>query len=105
MNVAVNLLSPTAPAVHTPGPSALPSRLWPALVLVGAYWGFLFFSDWLELTTFVRFIARLAGTALLTLLLLVWWWANRGIRFRDRLYGFAVLVVPGVIAATLCDPS
>jgi len=69
------------------------------------YWGFQIGSYWLELTTFARFMSRLVAGSLVILVFLVWWWTNRRIRFGDRLFGFATLVVTGAIAAVFCHSS
>jgi hypothetical protein len=74
-------------------------------VLVAAYWGVLLLCDRLELTTFARFISRLAAGSLLILALLVWWWVNRRIRPWDRAYGFAVVFGLGAVASPFCAPS
>ncbi len=105
MSVEVKPLAPAvtvSPIVPVP---AQPPRLWPLVALVTGYWGWTIGSQWLELTLFTRFITRLATGLLLVLVFLVLWWANRRIRFRDRLFGFAVVVAGGVLAVPFLHPS
>jgi outer membrane protein assembly factor BamB len=75
------------------------------LLLVAVYWGWLIGSTWLELTTFTRFITRLAAGALLLLVFVVWWWANRRIRLGDRALVFGAAVLGGLVVSPLCHPS
>jgi outer membrane protein assembly factor BamB len=75
------------------------------LAVVVLYWSWLIGSTWLELTTFTRFITRLAASALLLLVFVVWWWTNRRIRLGDRALVFGVAVLGGVVVAPLCHPA
>jgi outer membrane protein assembly factor BamB len=93
------------PAVTTSALPARPARTWWAAAPVAAYWGYLFLSDWLELSTFARFASRLLAGALLTVFALVWWWINRKTTLRYRLFGFVVVLLVSVIAVPLCDHS
>jgi len=95
----------TSAPVRPVSPQPAPPRLLPAVVLVAAYWGWVIGSHWLELPLFTRFITRLATGALLVLLFLAAWWANRRIPWRNRLYGFTVVVAGGVLAVPFLHPS
>jgi outer membrane protein assembly factor BamB len=105
MQVAERQLEPETPPAPPPPAPARPVRLWPLVVLLTLYWGFVIGSNWLELTTFARFMSRLAASSLLTLVFLVWWWANRRIPLGYRAYGFAVAVLGGVGAGLVAHPS
>src|SRR5262249_17390193 len=54
---------------------------------------------------FIGFLYNLGSSALLALLFVVWWWANRRIRLSDRWYGFVLIVGGGLIAEPLCHKS
>ena len=88
-----------------PQPPALPTRFWPAVVLVIVYWGFVIVSNLLDLTISGVFMSNMAASALMTLLFIIWWLTNRRIAFSDRMFGFVALVIVGALAAALCDPS
>ena len=97
--------APVAPPDSAPA-AALPApRLWPAVTLVSLWWAFSLISPTIELTTGVRFLSRIAVTALVALLFSVWWWTNRRIRLRDRTFLFLGVVLGGIVVAQFCDPS
>jgi outer membrane protein assembly factor BamB len=99
------LVSPVAPPNSAPA-AALPAlRLWPAVTVVSLWWAFSLVSPAIELTTFVRFLSRIAVTALAILLFSVWWWTNRRIRLRDRALLFLGVVVGAIVVGQFCDPS
>jgi outer membrane protein assembly factor BamB len=75
------------------------------IVLIAVYWGWFVLSDWLELTTFPRFITRTLAGLLLLLIFVGWWCANRRIPWRTRLVGFLAFVVGGVVANIFGDRS
>lgn len=82
-----------------------PPRRWVSFLPVAAYWALIVLTDRLEAPLFVRFLSRVLGGALVTLFVIVWWWVNRRIPLRDRLIGFAIVVVGGAVAVPLSDPS
>ena len=90
--------SPVMAAPPAPPVAQRPPRVWPVFGALALFWAYFIGSDWLELTTPVKFFSRLGAIALLTLAFLVWWWANRRIRLADKLLGFAVAVLGGVAA-------
>jgi outer membrane protein assembly factor BamB len=98
-----------APAIsqqdHTPAVSARPPRVWPAVVLVGLYWGFAFGLAWTEPGIFVNFLAALASCALLTLLFTVGWLASRRRGRGERLLGVGTAVGGGALSALLSPPT
>ncbi len=93
------------PPGHTPVESTPAPRVWPAVVLVATFWGFVIVSRLLDLPIYGVFMSNMGAAALLGLLFMVWWLMNRRITARDRLFGFAVAIVCGGLAARLCDPS
>jgi outer membrane protein assembly factor BamB len=78
-----------------------PPRVWPLLVLVGLFWAGYFLLNWLDVSMFTVFLGRLAGCVLLLLLFTVLWFFNRRISWGDRLLGFSVALVGGIVAALL----
>jgi outer membrane protein assembly factor BamB len=95
---------PTPPVTETP-PATRPTRLWISILPAVVYWLIIYLKSTLELPTFIRFMSGLLAGALLTLFTVIWWWVNRRTSFLDKLFGFAVFVVIGVIVAPLCDSS
>ena len=80
-------------------------RLWPAVVLVGLYWGFIFGYELVELSMFERFVSRFVALGLLLLCFLVWWLSNGRFTGKERLAALAALVLGGFVAALVGDPS
>jgi hypothetical protein len=54
---------------------------------------------------FYGFLYGMASAALLTFVYFGWWWTRRRIRLSDRLLGFLLVIVGGLIVAPLCDRS
>jgi outer membrane protein assembly factor BamB len=81
---------------HAPSTSAL--RVWPAVVMVLAYWAFLRITYTIGMSNFERFISQFAALVVLFLAFSVWWFSRRAIRWRDRL--LAVVVVLLIAAGT-----
>jgi outer membrane protein assembly factor BamB len=97
-------LRPVPSAKQVPS-SAPPARPWPALVFVSVFWALLFAVGALEKPYFYGFIFGMAAPALLLLAFGAWWWTRRRVRFSARLYGCALVVGTGVLAAFFCDRS
>jgi outer membrane protein assembly factor BamB len=97
--------SPVVAATPAPLVAARPPRVWPAFVALALFWAYFFGCDWVELTTPVKFFSRLGAVALLTLVFLIWWWANRRVGLADKLLGFAAAVLGGAAANFLYHPS
>jgi outer membrane protein assembly factor BamB len=76
-------------------------RLWPAAVPLAVFWGSRLTVGHLDAPYFFRFLFALGSSTLLTLSLLAWWWTNRGIPWRGRLWG-CLLVVGGSLIAEPC---
>jgi outer membrane protein assembly factor BamB len=96
-------LHPSAPAEQAPPKTAQPARPWPALVFLTVFWALCFAVGGLEKPYFYGFIFGMAAPALLLLAFGAWWWTRRRVRFSARLYGFALVLVSGVMAAFFCD--
>ena len=79
-------------------PASSSLRVWPAVVMVLAYWGFLTATFTVGLSNFERFISQFAALAILFLASTVWWLTRRAVRWRDR--WLAVVVVLAIAAAT-----
>ena len=71
MHVEVRHTPPAAPLAPVPPAVARPPRLWPAVVLLALYWGFLIITRRLELTTFVRFALWIVSSGLFIIAFLV----------------------------------
>jgi outer membrane protein assembly factor BamB len=104
MHVEEQPLVVEAPEHLTP-PVPRPIRSWIAILPALVYWSWIIFSYWLELPTFARFASRLVAGLLLALFTLTWWWINRRTPLRDRAIGFAIVVIGGIVAIPLCDPT
>ncbi len=85
--------------------SAVLPRLWPPLAFVALYWVGAVVVGRLDKPYFYGFLYGMASAALLTLVWFGWWWTRRAVRLRDRLLGFLLVVVGGLIVVPLCDRS
>ena len=74
-------------------------RVWPGLLLAGAFWAFCVGIGQAGLPITTTFMSRAAAGALLTLLFPIWWLTNGTVRWADRLWMLLALVVG---AATAC---
>src|SRR5262249_51475070 len=87
-----------------PGP-AKPLRLRAPVAFVAVYWTAHFVVGRLEKFYFVGFVFNLASSALLAILFTAWWWANRRVPLRNRLYGFLLIVGGALIAEPFAHES
>lgn len=92
-----------APADANRAPRGL--WLWPAVVMVVAYWTFHFTFQAMEVSTFVRFITRMGAHALLFFTFLGWWCVNGRIPRFHRFAALAFAVAGGVAANYFMHPS
>lgn len=74
-------------------------RVWPGLLLAGAYWAFFIGIGQAGLPITTTFMSRAGAGALLVLSFVIWWLTNSTVRLADRLWVFFALVVG---AATAC---
>jgi outer membrane protein assembly factor BamB len=79
--------------------------VWPALVLVGLYWGYYFGRPYMDISIPMAFFSWVGSCFLLPLLFLGWWLTRRGIPFGHRAVAILLCVVCGVAASLLSDPS
>jgi outer membrane protein assembly factor BamB len=86
-------------------PTTGPLRIWPAVVMLAAFWAFLYVNYNFELAMFARFISRMIAYGLLLLAFLGWWLTRRQIRWRDRLLAVGVVIVISLVAGLLSDAS
>lgn len=86
------------------GVTPLP-RLWPGVVLVAAYWGFVVALGAYDLPIFTVFMSSFGASLLFALLFVGWWLSNRRISWSDRLFALAAFVVGAIIAVLAGDPS
>jgi outer membrane protein assembly factor BamB len=101
------LIEPLRADAPMPAAAAAPSppRLWPAVVLVGAYWLATWIVASLEKPYFIAWLSSMAAVAVLLLLYSIWWWCNGCIPLGERVYGCVVIVALGVAVAPLCHRS
>jgi outer membrane protein assembly factor BamB len=90
--------SPVSPAIKKP-------RIWPAVVILGLFWAFLYANYNLELAMFSRFMSRMISYGVLLLAFLAWWLTRRQIHLRDRLLAVGVVVVVSLGAGLLSHSS
>ncbi len=103
-------------AVTDPTPYASPAapqtaiatkvaRLWPGLVLVAIFWGFVVATRVFDLTIAGVFLSGMAASLLLALSFSIWWLTNRTVSFGERTFDFLAMVIGGIVAGILSDPS
>lgn len=90
------------PTTHS---SARPARLWPALSILGLYWGATVGMQFVEVPYFFRFVFQMAAPALLLIAFSIWWWRNRSIGRGDRCLGYGLVVGGALATAPLTHPS
>jgi outer membrane protein assembly factor BamB len=79
--------------------------LWPAVTVLALYWLAYFVLARLETFYFIGFLFNLASAFLLAIFFIVWWWTNRSLSLRSRLYGFLLMVAAVLIVEPLCHAS
>ena len=80
-------------------------RVWPAAVIVATYWIVSYVPVWIDARIFVRFFTAVGASAGLTLLFWTWWFTNRTIPVRDRLFAFGANIAGAVVAGLTCHKS
>ena len=102
-----NLPTPTQAIAQESSTAKLPKllRLKFPIGLVLIFWMLHFIVGSLEKPYFYGFLFQMASAGLFTLLFLVWWWFNRGLRLPEKLFGFILIVIGGVITGTFSHRS
>jgi outer membrane protein assembly factor BamB len=98
----------TTSSLIDPPPPSTPTKsllLWPAVVILALYWAGHFVVGRLDTFYFVGFLFSLGSSALLAILFTAWWWTNRRVSLRGRLYGFLLMVGLGLIVEPLYHHS
>ncbi len=96
-----NPASVTTPP-STPG---RPRRLWMAVALLGLYWAAIISLRVADSEISTVFMSSVAASAVLTILFSIWWLTNRAISRRERWLSWAGLMLGGIAAGMLSDPS
>lgn len=97
-----------APSPSAAAPPATPTRalrLWPAVLMVAAYWVFVTVIGRTDREIYVIFLSSVAASALLLLGFSGWWLTRRAVSIRERLIGFAALWGGMIVAGLASDPS
>ncbi len=108
----MNATEPANAGNSTPPPGGSSSsppkpapRLWPGVLLVALFWGLVLGLRFADPAISTSFISTMAASALLGLGFGIWWLSNRRISWVSRLSGLAAMVLGGVVAYVLSDPS
>lgn len=80
-------------------------RVWPGLLLAGAYWAFFIAIGQLGLPITTTFMSRAGAGALLVLLFTISWLTNGTVRLSDRLWVFLALIVGAVTACVVAKQT
>jgi outer membrane protein assembly factor BamB len=99
----VETLQPTEPQAKPAVPRKL--RLWFPIVMLVPFWAYILGNEWIDMPMFTRFISRMGCYAALLIFFTGWWLAQRGLRFRDRLLAFLLLVGGTALVSQVTDPT
>jgi outer membrane protein assembly factor BamB len=80
-------------------------RIWPAVVLVVAFWVFLYANHEMESAQAPRFFSRMIAYLVALVAFFSWWLSRSQIRWRDRLLAIAVPIAFGAITLPFLDKS
>ncbi len=80
-------------------------RVWPAVALLIAFWAFIYVNQTADMSMFARFMSRLAAYAVLLFGFLGWWLTRGAVRWRDRLWAIALVIIAGAVTTKLTDKS
>jgi len=105
MQPETTLTASSTPIQQASAPAVQPPRLRVPVILVGLFWVLFFVVGALDKPYFVGFLYGMASAAVLTLAYFTWWFANRRVRFLDRLYGFVAIFGVIAVATPLSHPS
>src|SRR5258708_5343713 len=107
MTTPLDSSSPVAPlpADVNNSPALRPMRYWPVVVLLAGFWAFQFIAQEIEMPTLVRFVTRIAVSALVALGFAVWWFLNRRFSRRERFAWFGGTLAALLGAGFFCHPT
>lgn len=80
-------------------------RIWPAVVLVVAFWAFLYANHAMELSAQTRFVSRMVAYLIALLAFFGWWLSRSKISWRDRLLAIAAAMACGAIVLQFADKT
>lgn len=86
-------------------PAAPELRVWPAVVMVVAYWSVLIATYAMGMSNFERFISRFAALLVVFLAFSLWWLTRRAVRRRDRWLAVAVVLLISASTLVVADKS
>jgi outer membrane protein assembly factor BamB len=98
-------MAPADSTAASPAQSRLAPRLWPALVLVAAYWVAFAIANLVFPATFQQFMIIFWSPLVLAPCILVWWLFFSRQPWPERLGGVACLAVAGAAATALAHKS
>jgi outer membrane protein assembly factor BamB len=81
------------------------ARVWPAVLLVAAFWAVRLAMGTIEQPLFQRFMGMLFSTGLLLIVFLAWWSLDRRGRKGERLSGAMAWLIAGIIVGVLTFKS
>lgn len=93
-----------APAIVDP-PARRVLRVWPAVVILAAFWLAMLFVWQFELSHLARFVSRLALHAALLLAFGAWWLSCRALSWGERLLAILVFIGGSIAVLAVADPS
>jgi outer membrane protein assembly factor BamB len=99
MSTASDSITPSSTDTASAAPSK-PVRVTFAVVLVIIFWLFYATVGVLDLGNFPSFMMRFGAVALLLLLFLIWWLANRSLPGKERLTVLAAAIAGGIVSLT-----
>ena len=97
--------NPYSSPSSAPPAAARPMRVWPAIILIAAYWVLFVANKLIDTTISNHFFTSVGGPGLVFLLFFIWWLTSRGIPFADRLIGFGAMIAGSVLASLASHPS
>jgi outer membrane protein assembly factor BamB len=79
--------------------------MWPAILVLTMFWVAYAVVARVEMPYLYRFMFGAGVPLLVILICTIWWWTNRRIPLKTRVYGFLAVVGCGALASIFSDPS
>lgn len=92
-------------AVATTHGAALKPWLLPGWIIVGLYWAYQVGLRLVEAPISTKFFAMVGAALAFPLAFTIWWFSNRRVPLRDRLFVFGAMLALAVAAGLTIDPS